>query len=152
MRWTRAYATEPLAFSGLTVDVPSLFIAGKSDWGVYQRTGTFEAMRKSACTRMRGVHLLEGAGHWVQQEQPTGSQPAGSSVPRAASASMMAGNTPRDCLLFQPLHPVQHDGERQGRPDGLLLLQEEETVFDQIDRPGSRGESSEQAVRRARLE
>jgi len=27
-------------------------------------------MQKSACTDMRGVHLVEGAGHWVQQEQP----------------------------------------------------------------------------------
>lgn len=70
-RWTKAYATEPLAFSGLTVDMPSMFVAGKSDWGVYQRTGTFETMQQSACTRMRGVHLLQGAGHWVQQEQPT---------------------------------------------------------------------------------
>ena len=23
-----------------------------------------------ACTDMRGVHLIEGAGHWVQQEKP----------------------------------------------------------------------------------
>jgi pimeloyl-ACP methyl ester carboxylesterase len=22
------------------------------------------------CTRMTGVHLVDGAGHWVQQEQP----------------------------------------------------------------------------------
>jgi pimeloyl-ACP methyl ester carboxylesterase len=27
-------------------------------------------MQTSACTRMLGVHLVEGAGHWVQQEQP----------------------------------------------------------------------------------
>jgi pimeloyl-ACP methyl ester carboxylesterase len=27
-------------------------------------------MRSSACTRMVGFHLLDGAGHWVQQEQP----------------------------------------------------------------------------------
>ena len=27
-------------------------------------------MRTSACTRMVGFNLLEGAGHWVQQEQP----------------------------------------------------------------------------------
>jgi pimeloyl-ACP methyl ester carboxylesterase len=27
-------------------------------------------MEKAACTDMRGVHLIEGAGHWVQQEQP----------------------------------------------------------------------------------
>jgi pimeloyl-ACP methyl ester carboxylesterase len=57
-------------FSGRTIDVPSLFIAGKSDWGVYQRPGNFERMQTSACTNMRGCHLLDGAGHWVQQEQP----------------------------------------------------------------------------------
>ncbi|MGE5270231.1 MAG: alpha/beta fold hydrolase [Thiohalocapsa sp.] len=27
-------------------------------------------MPESACTKMTGVHLLDGAGHWVQQEQP----------------------------------------------------------------------------------
>jgi pimeloyl-ACP methyl ester carboxylesterase len=27
-------------------------------------------MRTTACTRMIGFHLVEGAGHWVQQEQP----------------------------------------------------------------------------------
>lgn len=62
--------TELRTFSGRTIDVPSLFIAGKSDWGVYQRPGAFEAMQKAVCTQMRGAHLVEGAGHWVQQEQP----------------------------------------------------------------------------------
>jgi pimeloyl-ACP methyl ester carboxylesterase len=57
-------------FSGRTIDVPSCFISGKSDWGVYQRPGDFERMQTSACTRMRGCYLVEGAGHWVQQEQP----------------------------------------------------------------------------------
>jgi len=57
-------------FSGRTIDVPSMFIAGKSDWGVYQRPGDFEKMQQSACTRMLGCHLIDGAGHWVQQEQP----------------------------------------------------------------------------------
>jgi pimeloyl-ACP methyl ester carboxylesterase len=27
-------------------------------------------MQSTACTRMVGFHLLDGAGHWVQQEQP----------------------------------------------------------------------------------
>jgi pimeloyl-ACP methyl ester carboxylesterase len=27
-------------------------------------------MQESACADMRGCHLIEGAGHWVQQEQP----------------------------------------------------------------------------------
>lgn len=57
-------------FAGRTIDVPSLFIAGTSDWGVYQRPGNFERMQRHACTHMRGCHRLEGAGHWVQQEQP----------------------------------------------------------------------------------
>jgi pimeloyl-ACP methyl ester carboxylesterase len=57
-------------FSGRTIDVPSCFISGKSDWGVYQAPGTLEKMQTSACTRMLGCHLVEGAGHWVQQEQP----------------------------------------------------------------------------------
>jgi pimeloyl-ACP methyl ester carboxylesterase len=57
-------------FSGRTIDVPSIFIAGKSDWGVYQTPGAVETMQKSACTGMVGFHLLDGAGHWVQQEQP----------------------------------------------------------------------------------
>jgi pimeloyl-ACP methyl ester carboxylesterase len=57
-------------FSGRTIDVPSCFISGKSDWGVYQTPGAVERMRNSACTHMLGFHLVDGAGHWVQQEQP----------------------------------------------------------------------------------
>jgi pimeloyl-ACP methyl ester carboxylesterase len=56
-------------FSGRTIDVPACFIAGKSDWGVYQFPGAFERM-PAVCTQWRGAHLIEGAGHWVQQEQP----------------------------------------------------------------------------------
>jgi pimeloyl-ACP methyl ester carboxylesterase len=61
---------EMQTFSGRTLDVPSQFIAGKSDWGVYQTPGAVEKMRTGACTRMVGFQLLDGAGHWVQQEQP----------------------------------------------------------------------------------
>jgi pimeloyl-ACP methyl ester carboxylesterase len=57
-------------FSGSTINVPSCFIAGASDWGVYQKPGDLEQMQQSACTQMRGCHLIPGAGHWVQQEQP----------------------------------------------------------------------------------
>ena len=61
---------EMQTFSGRAIDVPSQFIGGKSDWGVYQTPGAAEKMRASACTRMVGFQLVEGAGHWVQQEQP----------------------------------------------------------------------------------
>jgi pimeloyl-ACP methyl ester carboxylesterase len=57
-------------FGGLTIDVPSCFIAGASDWGVHQIPGAFDKMQQQACTRMLGCHLIPGAGHWVQQEQP----------------------------------------------------------------------------------
>jgi pimeloyl-ACP methyl ester carboxylesterase len=57
-------------FAGRTIDVPSCFIGGASDWGVHQRPGNLERMKGSACTQMLGVHLVDGAGHWVQQEQP----------------------------------------------------------------------------------
>jgi pimeloyl-ACP methyl ester carboxylesterase len=70
VRWIDKYRAELQLFSGRTIDVPSLFIAGRSDWGVYQNPGDFERMQKTACTRMLGTHLVDGAGHWVQQEQP----------------------------------------------------------------------------------
>jgi pimeloyl-ACP methyl ester carboxylesterase len=57
-------------FAGRAIDVPSMYVAGKSDWGVYQTPGAVESMQKTACTHMVGFHLLDGAGHWVQQEQP----------------------------------------------------------------------------------
>jgi len=57
-------------FSGRTIDVPACFISGKSDWGVYQLPGALERMETTACTQWRGTHLVNGAGHWVQQEQP----------------------------------------------------------------------------------
>jgi pimeloyl-ACP methyl ester carboxylesterase len=57
------------AFAGRTIDVPSTFISGKSDWGNYQTPGALDRMQKSACTNMKEIHMVEGAGHWVQQEQ-----------------------------------------------------------------------------------
>ena len=64
------YASEVQLFAGRTIDQPSMFIAGRSDWGAYQNPGALERMQKTACTRMLGVHFVDGAGHWVQQEQP----------------------------------------------------------------------------------
>lgn len=57
-------------FSGRTIEVPTLFIAGQSDWGIHQRPGEYGAMQRRACSRFIGARLIEGAGHWVQQEQP----------------------------------------------------------------------------------
>ena len=74
LQWYRcgisgAFTAELETWSGRSIDVPSCFISGKQDWGTYQRPGVFEAMRTRACSRMFGCHLVDGAGHWVQQEQ-----------------------------------------------------------------------------------
>ncbi len=57
-------------FCGRKIEVPSMFIAGAMDWGIYQTPGALENMESVACSRMNGCHLVDRAGHWVQQEQP----------------------------------------------------------------------------------
>jgi len=69
-RTTGRYEAELEVFAGRTIDVPSCFIAGRSDWGIYQKPGDIERMQDTVCTQMLGCHLVDGAGHWVQQEQP----------------------------------------------------------------------------------
>jgi pimeloyl-ACP methyl ester carboxylesterase len=61
--------TDTQIFVGRKIDVPAMFIGGKSDWGVYQTPGAVERM-PTLCTKYQGTHLVEGGGHWVQQEQP----------------------------------------------------------------------------------
>jgi pimeloyl-ACP methyl ester carboxylesterase len=57
-------------FAGRTIDVPSSFISGKQDWGIYQNPGALDRLEKRVATKYRGTHLIDDAGHWVQQEQP----------------------------------------------------------------------------------
>ncbi|WP_296517505.1 alpha/beta hydrolase [Rhodopseudomonas sp.] len=75
LQWYRcgtsgAFTAEHETYAGRSIDVPSCFIAGLQDWGTYQRPGAFEAMQSTACSNMIGCDLIDGAGHWVQQEQP----------------------------------------------------------------------------------
>ena len=59
------------AWRGAPIRQPSLFIAGERD-GVIRMPGnepTPERLR-AAMPDLRGVHLIPGAGHWVQQEAP----------------------------------------------------------------------------------
>ncbi len=75
LQWYRCstnprFTAELRFLAGRTIDVPACFIGGRSDWGLYQTPGAFERMQSSACTLMTGCHVLDGAGHWVQQEQP----------------------------------------------------------------------------------
>lgn len=75
LQWYRCmtgpeHRAELRLFGGRRIDVPSCYIAGASDWGIYQKPGAFEAMQSEACTRMLSCDLVPDAGHWVQQEQP----------------------------------------------------------------------------------
>lgn len=73
LQWYRC-ATGGLAeadlrlFAGRSIDVPAAFIAGAADWGIHQVPGVLEQLDQ-VCTDWRGWHLVDGAGHWVQQEQ-----------------------------------------------------------------------------------
>ena len=57
-------------FQGRKIEAPLAFVGGAKDWGVRQAPGALEAMEAQASVDYRGTHLIENAGHWVQQEQP----------------------------------------------------------------------------------
>lgn len=57
---------------GAAIQVPACFIAGRLD-GVLRMPGmdkALQAMDGITCTDFRGTTLIDGAGHWVQQEAP----------------------------------------------------------------------------------
>jgi pimeloyl-ACP methyl ester carboxylesterase len=64
------FEAEQQVFAGRSIEVPALFLAGKSDWGAFQAPGALETMQRKACSRFMGCHFVDGAGHWLQQEQP----------------------------------------------------------------------------------
>ena len=66
----QAHQAELQVFAGRRIEVPALYIAGRSDWGSHQKPGALQAMQDSVCPQLRGCHFIDGAGHWVQQEQP----------------------------------------------------------------------------------
>ena len=75
LQWYRCatsplFAAELMKLSGRRIEIRAMFIAGAADWGTYQKPGEFERMQMQACADFRGAHLVPGAGHWVQQEQP----------------------------------------------------------------------------------
>ena len=74
LQWYRCWTSgrfdrEHELFAGRRIEVPACFIAGAADWGIYQAPGTLEAMEARAAD-WAGTWLVDGAGHWVQQEQP----------------------------------------------------------------------------------
>jgi pimeloyl-ACP methyl ester carboxylesterase len=75
LNWYRA-STSPVEnrslrlYGGTRIVVPATFVAGSQDWGIYQTPGALQLMAESVCTDFRGPHLVDRAGHWVQQEYP----------------------------------------------------------------------------------
>jgi pimeloyl-ACP methyl ester carboxylesterase len=62
------------AVCGKKIEVPVRFIAGAMDWGTWQYPLAAEAMRSESVVK-GGIEdkdfvIVEGAGHWVQQEKP----------------------------------------------------------------------------------
>ena len=73
LNWYRAIRTAPprdLENYSPVIHQPTLFISGAQDWGTYQKPGALEHMQSNICRDLQGTHLIDGAGHWVQQEQP----------------------------------------------------------------------------------
>ncbi|KAI1778939.1 alpha/beta-hydrolase [Hypoxylon cercidicola] len=80
LNWYRAQtastaqsARDMLLFAGRSIDVPCAFISGRQDWGNYQQPGALESYEDPKTVHAgcyRGARLIDGAGHWVQQEQP----------------------------------------------------------------------------------
>ncbi|KAI0195551.1 Alpha/Beta hydrolase protein [Xylaria flabelliformis] len=80
LNWYRAQtATTPqsardmLLYAGRKIEVPCAYISGKQDWGNFQQPGAIEGYEdtktvKAGC--FRGATMVDGAGHWVQQEKP----------------------------------------------------------------------------------
>ena len=55
----------------MPVSQPAMFIAGERDGVIGGATQEALTDRLSqAATDPRGVHLIPGAGHWVQQQEP----------------------------------------------------------------------------------
>ena len=78
LNWYRLQTSPDIAadaqiYAGMKIAVPCMFVAGDKDWGTYQEPGAVEAMSGGRSVRTecwRGMKLVPGAGHWVNQEQP----------------------------------------------------------------------------------
>jgi len=59
---------------GKKMQVPMRYIAGAMDWGTWQLPGIVEGMRSESVVtggmRDQDFVIVDGAGHWVQQEKP----------------------------------------------------------------------------------
>lgn len=78
LNWYRL-VTEPhlvadmCVWRGSKLSVPTTFISGQQDWGSYQDPGALELLESGEFVdtgMYRGTKIVDGAGHWLNQEQP----------------------------------------------------------------------------------
>ena len=68
--FTRNWETTP-ELAGAQVQQPVLFIAGAKDMVIRGASAAkLSALMQPVAPKLRGVLLLPGIGHWVQQESP----------------------------------------------------------------------------------
>jgi pimeloyl-ACP methyl ester carboxylesterase len=71
LNWYRninALPTVLAPFAGATIRAPALYLAGEHDL-IAGNTGEALAGMRAALPNLRGLELLAGAGHWIQQER-----------------------------------------------------------------------------------
>ena len=98
-------------FSGRTIDVPSLFIAGTSDWGMYQTPGAIERMQGTSCTRL---HRRAPR----RRRRPLGAAGAAREGVRAA-AGLFARPGARE-MSTAPALPLPPSPGREGRGEAAI--------------------------------
>ncbi|KAJ9653800.1 hypothetical protein H2198_007089 [Neophaeococcomyces mojaviensis] len=77
MNWYRIQtnpeaASDAIVFAGRKLAVPTKFVSGRQDWGTYQEPGAVEAMENGRSVEKGsylGTVIVDGAGHWVNQER-----------------------------------------------------------------------------------
>ncbi len=67
---SQTFQGELAVLAGRRLTQPCWFVSGASDWGNHQSPGALARMQDHAYEDFRGITLINGAGHWVQQEQP----------------------------------------------------------------------------------
>lgn len=72
LSWYRAFdANWELgdAYVGARLEVPTMLVAGANDAVIQMRGPKAIARMREFVSDLRGIHLLPGAGHWIQQER-----------------------------------------------------------------------------------
>ena len=108
-----AFTAELQTFSGRSIDVPSCFIAGKQDWGIYQRPGDFERCR-TAPARTCSAAIWSTAPATGCSRSSRRRSAAAAAIPEAGSASaadgFIAGSWPAGHRTHRRRNHFRHAG------------------------------------------